>query len=182
MLRHSSLLLAGSALAQNGPAKNPPAAEGIKWVQTGWGGGGFYWAAAFHPTREGVLFLAGDVNGVYKSEDHGKNFRMVNKGLLDYGVYGLAVDPSTPDTVYAATVSGLCKSTDAGETWRALGKVGDQRKHLSGQRGKSIRSIAVDPSNSNNVYVASPFGGIYKSSDGGETWSAVYQKNCGRRQ
>src|SRR3712207_87658 len=39
------------------------------WTPIGWGGGGFYYAAAFHPSRDGVIYLAGDVNGCYKSED-----------------------------------------------------------------------------------------------------------------
>lgn len=175
----SVALVAAVALGQGGPAK-PPQASGIEWKQTGWGGGGYYWAAAFHPTRDGVIYLAGDVNGVYKSEDHGKQFRIINKGLSDYGVYGLAVDPATPDTVYAATVSGLCKSIDAGETWKTIGQTPELRKALSGQRGKSVRSVAVDPADSRIVYVASPFGGIYKSTDGGENWQVAYPAGEGK--
>ncbi len=33
--------------------------ESPRWTPTGWGGGGFYYAAAFHPTRPGVIYLGG---------------------------------------------------------------------------------------------------------------------------
>ncbi|WFB36179.1 hypothetical protein P3T73_00165 [Kiritimatiellota bacterium B12222] len=145
-----------------------------EWEQTGWGGGGYYYATAFHPTREGVIYLAGDVAGVYKTEDYGQNWRMINRGLANYAVFSLAVDPTNPDTVYAATQGGLCKSTDCGETWELLPKTGPKELGIYGKKKKSIRSVAVDPSNGNIVYAASPLGKVYKSTNGGQTWQEVY--------
>ncbi len=146
------------------------------WTPCGWGGGGFYWCAAFHPTQDGVIYMAGDVNGVYKSEDHGRNWRIVNHGLANYGVYSLAVNRCHPDTVYAATQDGLCKSVDAGKHWELLPRTGPKELRLTGERKKSIRAVAVDPSDSNVVYVASPAGKVFKSTDGGRTWSVVYEE------
>src|SRR5688572_7239690 len=91
-----------------------------QWEPCGWGGGGFYYAAAYHPTQKGVIYMGGDVAGVYKTEDNGRTWRMVNNGLADYGVFSLAVDQKNPQTVYAATEGGLCKSIDAGEHWKLL--------------------------------------------------------------
>ncbi|MDA3873367.1 MAG: hypothetical protein PF795_05350 [Kiritimatiellae bacterium] len=144
-----------------------------QWEQTGWGGGGFYYAAAFHPTRDGVIYLAGDVGGVYKSEDHGRNWRMINDGLANYAVFSLAVDPNNPETVYAATVGGLCKSIDGGESWQLLPKT--KELGIIGKKKKSIRSVAVDPSDGNLVYAASPNGKLFKSQDGGQSWDMVYE-------
>lgn len=155
--------------AQNA-AKPGPA----QWEQCGWGGGGFYWSAAFHPTQDGVIYMGGDVAGVYKSVDHGRNWRLMNNGLINYAVYSLAVDRLNPQTVYAATVGGLCKSTDGGEHWQLLPKTGRKELRLTGERNLSIRSIAVDPTNGNIVYAGSPAGKVYKSSDGGQNWAAVY--------
>ncbi|MBM4038231.1 MAG: hypothetical protein FJ290_06915 [Planctomycetes bacterium] len=95
------------------------AAEG-SWKAVGWGGGGFFWSCAFHPTRDGVIYLGGDVAGAYKTEDKGKHWRFINRGLADYAVYALAASKASPDTLYAGTVSGLCKSTDGGATWRDI--------------------------------------------------------------
>jgi photosystem II stability/assembly factor-like uncharacterized protein len=147
-----------------------------RWTQCGWGGGGFYYSAVFHPTQDGVIYLGGDVGGVYKTEDHGRHWRMINNGLAGYGVFSLAVDRMNPQTVYAATDDGLCKSIDAGEHWQLLPRTGRKELRITGEKGRSIRSIAVDPTNGSVVYAGSPAGKVYKSTDGGQTWNAVYSK------
>ncbi len=152
-------------------APNAPA-----WEWAGWGGGGFFFSAVFHPAKDGVLYMGGDVTGVYKSEDHGRHWRLINNGLADYAIYSLAVDRTAPDTVYAATEGGLCKSTDGGAQWRLLPHVGRKDLRITGERMRSIRCIAVDPTDGKIVYAASPAGAVFKSTDGGETWLAVYQK------
>jgi photosystem II stability/assembly factor-like uncharacterized protein len=146
------------------------------WQWAGWGGGGFYHSAVFHPSKDGVIYMGGDVCGVYKSEDHGRTWRLSNTGLADYGVYSLAVDRTAPDTVYASTEGGLCKSTDGGGHWRLLPNTGKKELRITGERNRSIRSIAVDPADGKIVYAASPAGKVYKSLDGGETWNIAYEK------
>ncbi|MEI8197730.1 MAG: hypothetical protein WCI73_17690, partial [Phycisphaerae bacterium] len=93
-----------------------------------------------------------------------------------YGVYSLAVDRMSPQTVYAATEGGLCKSADGGEQWRLLPLTGPKELRITGERNKSIRAIAVDPTDSKVVYAGSPGGKVYKSIDGGQTWKAVYEQ------
>ena len=114
------LFLAGGNLCPG----NCSAAEQTAWQWAGWGGGGFYWASAWHPTKEDVLYMGGDVAGMYKSEDKGLHWRLINRGLTDYEVYSLAVDPQHPETVYAGTPTGFCKSTDGGEHWQFLKATG----------------------------------------------------------
>ncbi len=167
-------LVAGAADAQTTAAA--PAASAAAWEWAGWGGGGFYYAAVFHPARDGVIYLGGDVTGVYKSADHGRNWRLINNGLADYGVFSLAVDRTAPETVYAATDGGLCKSTDGGEQWRLLPQTGREELRLTGEKGRSVRCVAVDPTDSRTVYAGSPAGRVCKSTDGGETWQTVYEK------
>mgnify|MGYP001946421202 CR=1 FL=1 len=149
------------------------------WEQAGWGGGGYFYAAAFHPTRDGVIYLAGDVGGVYKTEDQGRNWRMINKGLANYAVFSLAVDPNHPETVFAATQGGLCKSVDGGEHWQLLPETGPKALGIFGKKKMSIRSVAVDPSDGNIVYAASPLGKVFKSLDGGQSWDEVYKAASG---
>jgi photosystem II stability/assembly factor-like uncharacterized protein len=167
------LVLAGLAPAS---AQQPVPGATPQWEPCGWGGGGFYYAAVFHPARNGVLYLGGDVAGVYKSEDHARNWRLINNGLADYGVFSLAVDRTNPQTVYAATEGGLCKSVDGGEHWKLLPRTERKELRITGEKGRSIRSVAVAPSDGNVVYAASPGGKVYKSGDGGQTWKAVYAK------
>ncbi|HSI07801.1 MAG TPA: hypothetical protein VK985_04365 [Rariglobus sp.] len=119
-----------------------------------------------------------DVGGVAKSVDHGRTFRPVNKGLVDYSMYSLAVDVKTPDIVYAVTGAGLHKSTDCGETWQFVPNTGPKDLRITAERNRSIRAVAVDPADSNVVYAASPGGKVYKSTDGTATWRVVYQKEA----
>lgn len=170
-----TLCLAASVAAAGLPcsqaADNTP-----KWEACGWGGGGYYYAAVFHPTQDGVIYLGGDVGGVYKTEDNGRNWRIINNGLVNYGIFSLAVDRQNPQTVYAATEGGLCKSVDAGEHWKLLPRTEHKDLRITGEKGKSIRCIAVSPSNGKVVFAASPTGKVYKSVDGGETWAVSYEK------
>ena len=73
------------------------------------------------PTRPSVLY-AGTSGGVYKSVDQAGHWEKVNNGLVSpaiikssraLNVTAVLVDPHEPDTVYAATLEGLYKSTDA---------------------------------------------------------------------
>jgi len=151
-------------------------ADAPVWEWAGWGGGGFYYSTVFHPVKEGVIYLGGDVCGVYKTEDHGLNWRLINNGLADYGVFSLAVDRTAPETVYAATAGGLCKSADGGEHWRLLPDTDPKGLRITGEKGRSIRCVAVHPVNGKIVYAGTPGGKICKSADGGETWQVAYAK------
>ena len=155
---------------------SPCLADAPNWEWAGWGGGGYFYSSVFHPAKDGVIYLGGDVCGVYKSDDHGQSWRLINDGLADYGVFSLAVDRTAPETVYAATDGGLCKSTDGGTRWRLLPGTGKKELRITGEKGKSVRCIAVDPSDGRIVYAASPAGKVYKSADGGETWAVSYAK------
>jgi hypothetical protein len=78
-------------------------------------------------------------------------------------VFALAIDPSSPTTLYAGLVEapgGVFKSTDGGATWRESGPDHTER---------SVWALAIDPSMPATLYAGTE-GGIYKSSDGGATW------------
>ncbi len=74
-------------------------------------------------------------------------------------VNGFAVNPADPKVMYVAMRDGLFKSTDAGETWKNVGK---------GLR--NLAAVAVNPRKPNVVYVSTADGVIFKSTDGGTTW------------
>ncbi|MFA6286206.1 MAG: hypothetical protein WC661_02385 [Opitutaceae bacterium] len=168
----ATLLLPALLAFASNHAKAAPATP--QWEPCGWGGGGFYFGAAFHPTKDGVVYLGGNVTGMYKSEDHGRNWRISTKGMTHYIVHSVAVDRMNPDTVYASTVGGLLKSTDAGESWRFIDKTGKADLRITGERDLSIQPIVVDPTNGNIVYAGSPGGNVYKSTDGAQTWKVSY--------
>ena len=157
--------IAGFAMDDGNP---PPAAT---WQQVGWGGGSFYWAAAWHPTDENVLYLGGDCTGAYRSADRGRNWTFANHGIADYGVFSLAVSAAAPDVVYMLTDGGLHKSTDRAKTWTLIpASAANQLDIRSKQHNTSTRAVAIDPRNAEIVYAGSYSGKLFKSSDGGATW------------
>jgi photosystem II stability/assembly factor-like uncharacterized protein len=77
----------------------------------------------------------------------------------DRTVNGFAVDPTNATVMYVAMRDGLFKSTDAGESWRPVGK-----------GLKNLAAVAVNPKRPNEVYVSTMEGAIFRSADGGRTW------------
>lgn len=148
-------------------------AQETKWSWVGWGGGGFFWAAAFDPQDPNVLYMGGDVLGMYKSEDQAKTWRLINNGLHNYGVYSIAVSPSEPKVLYVMTVDGMARSDNAGESWIPLPETFKDKKNLSIHRHGSVRAVAVDPSDAKIVYAGSGQGNAFKSTDSGTTWQRL---------
>ena len=74
-------------------------------------------------------------------------------------VNGFAVHPTDPKMMYVAMRDGLFKSTDAGASWKPVGK-----------GLKNLAAVAVNPKRPNEVYAATADGVIYRSPDGGATW------------
>ena len=82
-----------------------------------------------------------------------------------YGGYtsALAINPSTPTTLYAGMYAGgVFKSTDAGGTWIAAN---------TGLPNPIVYALAIDPSNPATLYIGTDHNGIFKSTDSGGTWA-----------
>jgi photosystem II stability/assembly factor-like uncharacterized protein len=76
-------------------------------------------------------------------------------------VSSIVIDPQDSKKVYAASDTGVFKSTDGGTTWS-----------YSGLMGSSVSSIAIVPQSPTTVYASAP-GNIFKSLDAGATWNQV---------
>ena len=136
--------------------------------------------------KDGItLFIGTAGGGVWKSTNAGASFTpKFDKYCQSIGA--IAIDQNNPNTVYVGTgesnmrnsVSygdGLYKTTDGGDNWKKIGL--DSTEHIS--------KIILNPSNSNIIYVAAPGPlwsdsknrGLYKSTDGGETWQKILYIN-----
>ncbi|MGB5322752.1 WD40/YVTN/BNR-like repeat-containing protein [Lutimonas sp.] len=139
-----------------------------------------------HPTNPRIIYAGTAGGGVWKSNDAATTFNSI---FDDYtqSIGAVALDPNDPDNIiYVGTgetwtrnsVSvgdGLYKSVDGGTNWNKIGLENSER----------IANIAVNPNNSNEIYVAvlgalwsdSEERGVFKSSDGGATWEKILYLN-----
>ena len=133
------------------------------------------------------VFYAGVNNGgVWKTTDYGRVWTPIFDAQPTGSIGDIAVAPSNPNVIYVgtgegvqrpdlSTGDGLYKSVDAGKTWR----------HLGLRDGQQIGGVIVDPRDENRIFVAvlgHPYGpnperGVYRSTDGGETFDRVLYKD-----
>jgi photosystem II stability/assembly factor-like uncharacterized protein len=126
---------------------------------------------ALDPTRPAIMY-AGTSGGVYKSVNRAGRWEKANNGLVPpdmvkssraLGVTVMQVDPFAPDTVYAATLDGIYKSTDQAKSWARIAQsLPDQM----------ISAMVLDRAQAGTLYVASREG-VHRSLDGGVTWKAL---------
>jgi photosystem II stability/assembly factor-like uncharacterized protein len=123
------------------------------------------------PTRPAILY-AGTSGGVYKTVNEASHWEKVNNGLVPpemikssraLNVTSIQVDPFEPDTVYAATLAGLFKTTDGARSWVRIAET------LSDQM---IIAMMLDRSKKGVIYIAGR-DGVHRSGDGGMTWSTL---------
>lgn len=180
------LLAAGSARSQtNGPQLAPPLFAGLIWRNLGpalYGGRIIDIDVARIPGRADQIYVLPENGGVYKSSDNGVSWTQVfgnENTMMSMG--DIAVAPSSPNTVWLGTGSGLnpsyywgegvYKSTDGGQTWTNMGL----------RETRHIGRIVVHPTNPNIVFVAaagrlwgpSTERGLFRTTDGGATWTKV---------
>jgi len=158
----------------------------MRWRLIGPFRGGRTRAAAGVPTQPNVFYIGAVNGGVWKSDDYGRTWNAIFDSQPTQSIGAIAVAPSDPEIVYAATGEGLqrpdlsvgdgiYKSVDGGKTWT----------HLGLSEGQQIPALAVDPRDPNRVFAAvlgHPYGpnqerGIFRSGDGGATWQKVLYKD-----
>ncbi len=128
------------------------------------------WAGRQGPWENGEW--KGTESGLFKSTDGGSTWKKLTKGLpttaQGLGRIGFCIAPSNSNRMYATVdagkYGGIYRSDDAGESWTNINSDG----RLWG-RGDDFAEVKVDPFNPDIVYSADIV--VWKSVDGGKTWS-----------
>ena len=139
-------------------------------------------AAAREPSGKITVFVGAASGGVWKSDDGGTRYRPVFDEQPVQSIGAIALDPKNSKNVWVGTGeswtrnsvsigNGVSKSTDGGETWT----------HVGLDKSERVARIAVSPKNRDTVFAAvpgalwsdSPDRGLYKTSDGGKTWTQI---------
>lgn len=153
--------------------------------QVAMGGGGFV-SGVFATSEEGLYYARTDVGGSYRYNKDTQKWEAMSydiseedRGLL--GIDGLAFGEKDPNRVYmlAGTeyfsngLTCLLYSDDYGKTWNRTDLTEMIKAHGNGMGRGNGERIAVDPKNSDIVYVGGRTGGMIKSTDGGKTFTAL---------
>ncbi len=139
---------------------------------------------------QGPLWAPGGDRGLYKTTDGGKTWKAVLTISENTGVTDVVLDPSNPDTLYAASYqrrrhvftlinggpeSAIYKSTDAGASWNKV--TAGLPKEDMGRIG-----LAIAPHSTNTVYAtvesARKAGGFFRSTDAGANWEKMNPYNA----
>jgi len=129
-----------------------------------------------------TMYVGGASGGVWKTDNEGVTWASVFDEQVTTSIGDIAITPSNHDLVWVGTGesnifrsshagAGIYKTTDAGETWTHMGLTETQ----------TIARIVVHPTNPDVVWVAAsgheyrenPDRGVYKTTDGGRTWTKV---------
>lgn len=139
---------------------------------------------AIHSSDLSTWYVAVGSGNLWKTTNRGITWTPIFENVSTYSIGTVTIDPNNPNVIWVGTgenVSGrhvgwgdgVYKSTDAGKTWKNMGLT----------KSEHIGKILVDPRNSDVILVAaegplwSAGGerGLYKSTDGGNSWKLVLQ-------
>src|SRR5215467_10978512 len=187
MLRSSLLLfLALCTLAipaRSQSTVDPAFFNGLRYRLVGPARGGRVTTVTGVPSQPKTFYMGVASGGLFRTTDSGANWTPITDGKVPLGSIGsIAVADSDPNIIYLGTGSdgvrsnvstgrGMYKSTDGGETWKFIGL------YNAGQIG----AVRIHPTNPNIVWVsatgdifkANSERGIFKTTDGGQTWNKV---------
>lgn len=162
---------------------DPANYRALSWTNVGPNRGGRSIACTGVRNRPNEFYFGAAGGGLWKSTDAGQTWKCVSDGFFKTSSVGaVAVSESNPDVVYAgmgereirgniAQGDGVYRSSDGGKTWQ----------HLGLEEVRTVSKIVIDPKNPDVVYVAALGNvfrdtrdrGVYKSTDGGKTWSKI---------
>lgn len=138
------------------------------------------------PNKPNLYYMGATGGGVWRTQDAGTTWENISDGYFGGSIGAVEVAQSDPNVIYVGggeeTVRGnvssgygVFKSTDAGKTWESKGLT----------NSRHIPRMRVHPKNENivyaavlgNIYKESTDRGVYKSTDGGDSWSKILYTN-----
>ena len=171
---------APAARPQQMPSCDPALFNGLRYRLVGPSRGGRVTTVTGVPSQPRIFYMGVASGGLFRTTDAGTTWVPITDGKVPLGSAGcVAVADSDPNVIYLGTGSddvrsnvstgrGMYKSTDGGQTWKFIGL------YNAGQIG----SVRIHPTNPDIVWVSaqgdafksSAERGVFKTTDGGQTW------------
>jgi photosystem II stability/assembly factor-like uncharacterized protein len=144
------------------------------------GGSGRIDCIEFHPGDPNIFYVGAPCGGLWRTSDGGSSWECLTDELPTLGISDIDLSPQDPNTIFICTGTrdvwwetfsvGILKSEDAGQTWTETGL------HYLLQQNKSVHELLINPANP-SVMVSATGNGIYRSLDGGDTWTLIVGGN-----
>ena len=145
-----------------------------------------------HPSDPNIVYALDQSRGIFKSYDKGMSWKVKNLGLdqlpeiLPLSIHPeffteLAMEKSSPDILYLVKNWLIFKSQDGGETWAFSGNGTESFEYGTNNPTYFINEVVTHPIQSGTVYagtiVGGATGGVFRSTDGGITWTQLAGDN-----
>ena len=132
------------------------------------------YSIASAPTRPEVMFCGTNL-GVYRSEDAGAQWQLVESPLSEYYVWVVGVHPRDHRIVYACTgtptPATIFRSEDSGASWRQLPiEVAKECPNVGLPR---FTALTFDPDDPDSIWAGIEVDGLRLTRDGGDTWHSI---------
>ncbi len=161
--------------------------KGLEWRHIGPFRGGRSAAVTGVPGKANLFYMGATGGGVWRTKDAGNSWENISDGFFGGSIGAIAVSDWDNNVIYAgggevtvrgnvSSGTGMYKSVDAGKTWQSIGL----------KNSRHIPRIRIHPKNPDLVYAAvlgdlyksSADRGVYKSTDGGNSWKKVLFANA----
>ncbi|PWB69436.1 MAG: hypothetical protein C3F07_19550 [Anaerolineales bacterium] len=168
------------------------------WVRLGGPIGGLGYDIRMRSDSPDIMYVTDAWAGVHKSTDGGQTWFTLNNGITErtgpsgdaIPVFCLTIDPNNNNIIWIGlqNLGGVYRSEDGGQTWQ------ERINGIVEGAGLTIRGFTIEPDNSNVVYAAGEIsswkwagqnlwgrefdlvkGVVYKTTDGGQNWQAVWR-------
>lgn len=133
------------------------------------------------PSNPEIVYAGIETKGIWKSNDGGKTWKVMSKtlpkGRARNGV-SVAIHPTNPDICWYGSDGGLFKTVDGGKNWQRITQGLPSGTQLNSKDiHQTITKIFIDQNDPKNLWIGmyasghKESAGVWKSTDGGNTWS-----------
>ena len=131
---------------------------------------------AYNPQSPATMYAGASSGGVYRSTNGGDSWTLSSTGITDPQIGGLAVLPTNPTVLVACTPSGVFRTANGGQEWTHVLPL--ERELPPADAPLALYEIQKSPVRYDalsKAFYAAPWGaGLYKSTDGGVTWTQIF--------